>query len=104
MTTLEMQANGGEFLIEAAKDVDDECVVGDEFTQVDESVSHGLEALAALGDEQVALNEVPKLGIEVESPGFPVVEKMSLDSKAGGTSSGAALHDNLNEVSGDHAE
>ena len=67
MTILEMQANGGKFLVEAAKDVEDECVIRDEFTQVNESVSHGLEALAVLGDGQVALDEVPKLGVKADS-------------------------------------
>jgi len=45
-----MHADGGEALVEAMDDVQDDRVISDDLTQVTQSINHGLELVAVVSD------------------------------------------------------
>ena len=47
------------------------------------------------------MNKVAELGVEVKGPSLLVPKELSFNGEPGGTSSGATLHDSLDEVVGE---
>ncbi|XP_062229134.1 uncharacterized protein LOC133926962 [Phragmites australis] len=99
-----MEADGGEALVEASDDVEDEGVVSDVFAEVAEVLGHPLVAAAILGDGEISLLEGSKLLVGVEGAGGTIPEKLGLDGEPGDTGSGTALGDGVGEIVGDGAE
>lgn len=52
MATSEVKADGGEALVEATDDVEDERAIGDRFTEVTKGVGYALETMAVLSDRR----------------------------------------------------
>lgn len=89
-----------EALVEAAEHIEDDGTIRNMFPKLADGVVHVLEAVVVVGDGELPLGEVAKLGIEEESPIFLIVEVLGLDDKLGSMGSGVALHDGFGEVGG----
>lgn len=106
MKAADVATDDGELLVEPADDVEDEVAVGDLLAEITEGVRHALEAVTVVLDGQVALDDVPKLGVEVEGSCLPVIKKLRLNGEPGGACGNAALtaiHDDVDEVVGNGA-
>lgn len=58
MTALEVKTDGGEFLVEAVNQGENEGVVGDVLAEVLEGICHALEVSAVVNDGEVSLGKV----------------------------------------------
>jgi hypothetical protein len=95
-----------ESFVEAADDVEHQRAITNRFAEISKLVSHGLEAVAIVGDRQIALDEGAELGVEEKSAGLLVPEELLFESKPHKASSGRAVvtvHDNLEELGIDRA-
>ena len=85
MAVAKMEADVALPLVEAMDEVEYDRAVSDRLAKV---VCYPLEAHAVVGDGVVTLGEAPKLGVEVERPGLPIVEELRFQGNPGGMSSG----------------
>jgi hypothetical protein len=85
LAATEVEGDGGVVFVEAAQEVEDKGTVGDDLTQVPKGIGHALETPAVVGDRQIALDEVPELGVEVEGTRLTVPKKLGFDGEQGGT-------------------
>ena len=91
MRTFEVEAHSLEALTEAPDQIEDEGAIRDGFADVGEGGSQALELAAVVGDGEITLAEVVKLGVEVEGTSFTIAEKLGFNGKPGLPSSGTAL-------------
>jgi hypothetical protein len=100
---LNQRTKVGEPFVEAADDVEHQRAITNRFAKINKLVSHGLEAVAIVGDRQIALDE----GAELEKgTSFLVPNELLLESKPHKASSRRAVitvHDNLEELGIDRA-
>lgn len=101
---LEVHTDGGEALVEAADEVKDERTISDNLAQVAQGIRHGLELVAAVGDGEIALDEISKGSIEVERALLAVAEELVLQCDGAGSGSGTVVPNNLLEVGRDSVE
>jgi hypothetical protein len=103
---LNQRTKVGEPFVEAADDVEHQRVIMNRFAEINKLVSHGLEAVAIVGDRQIGLDEGAELGVEEKGTSFLVPNELLLESKPHKASSRRAVitvHDNLEELGIDRA-
>jgi hypothetical protein len=101
MSVVEMNTYVGELLVEVADDVEDERAVRDVLAEATESIDHGLEVAAVLGDGEVALDKSAKLGVEEDHTLFTIVKELRLDGEPNDACSSAGLQYSLHKIVGD---
>lgn len=75
-------------LVQAVKNIENECAVADRFSEVSELIDDRLEAAAVLRDGHIALNNVAELGVECHGAGLTVAKKLSFEPPPDEVSSG----------------
>ena len=73
-----MDADVGEALLQAAKDVENEHAVQNEGPKIGELIRHLLEAPTVVGDGEIALGEAMELDVEEKRARLPVPQKLRL--------------------------
>jgi len=104
--TTDVATDGGELLVEAADEGEDEQLVVDRRTKVGEVISHRLQALAVVRDTQVPLLEVTELSVEEDGARLLVSKELGLDGNPCRASRGALVaagHDDVDELVGNGA-
>jgi hypothetical protein len=100
----EMKTNGGEPLVEAADDVEDEGAVGDGFAKIPEVLCLTLVLPTVVDDREVTLTKGAKIGVGVQGTRGLIPEKWGLDCKPDVAGGGTVLGDGVSEVVSDGVE
>lgn len=78
--------------------VEDDGAIRNMLPKLEEGIGHVLQVVAVIGDGEVPLGKVAKLGFEEERPSFLIAEELRLDGEPGSTGGGVALHDGFGEI------
>jgi hypothetical protein len=90
-------------LVQPAQGIQHESAIGDIDAEVSEGVGEALHLLTVVVDAEVALNEAPEGGVDVEGAGFTVAEEVVLQCQPSVASRMAVLPGDVLQVRGDGA-
>jgi hypothetical protein len=88
-------------LVEATNKVEDEGAVSDHLAKRSEVVGHLFQLAAVGGDRKIALDEVAKLGLQVDGASLAVPKELRLNSNPGIMCCGTLGGDNLDQIVGE---